>query len=314
MNNWQKYLYLITVLIILNVSTCSCVFAVNQSGRKTQVTADIPSRYNIRLFGYTAPNAIVQANGIRTFAQVLSDKTGYFLIDPLPVADEALEICLITIDAERRSGFPFCHKLPDTDKPSEIGPILLAPTLSLSKGLIWQKQTAEASGQTIPNAKVDISFFETQQTASSNTEAFFRTLSKFFNLEVEAKGIPIISAESDEKGNFSVNMPNYKALTYRIFAKAYFDNSPTLKSQTLVFRVNPYFDYWWKYIFPKIIFFLIFILLLVYLVYMEAKTKKLRRVLIRFNEKKLRPFGVRAHLRFQRLLYNFQEYLRSDQK
>ncbi len=313
MKTWQKYLYLITILTLLNVSSIPQVFAVNQSGRKTQVTATIPSRYNLRLFGYTAPSVIVQATGVRTFAQVSSDKDGYFLIDPLPVANEALEICVTTIDTERRTGFPFCLELPDTEKPTEIGPILLSPTLSLSQGAIWQKQFAEASGQTIPNTTVEISFFETASSIS-NTKAFFNTLSKILNPTAEAAGIPIISAKTDAKGNFSVNMPNYKPLTYRIFAKAYFENSPTLKSQTLIFQVNPYAEYLWRYVIPKIFLFLFLFFILLYLAYMESKTKRLRRALVRFNERKLKPFEVRARLRLQRLLYNFQEYLRSGQK
>jgi len=308
MINRHKYLCLITALILLFISTPADIWAA-QSGRKTQVQATIPARYSIRLFGYTAPNAIVQASGVRTFAQVSSDNKGYFLIDPLPVAAEAKEICVTTIDAERRAGFPFCINLPDTDKPTEIGPVLLSPTLSLSAGSFWQNQVAGASGQTIPDAEIAISFFETPIKPSASL-----ALAKIFNMEVEAAGIPLLSTTSDSKGNFSVNLPSFKASGYRLFAKAFYGKSPTHKSQTLNFMVNPYSEYWWKYIVPKIILCLIFLLLLGFLVYWESKTKRLRLAFAVVNEKRLKPFGIKLHLKLQRLTYNLQDYLRSNRK
>lgn len=308
-----KYLYLITVLIVLSISSHPYAHAVNQSGRKTQVTATIPSRYFLRLFGYTAPNAIVQASGVRTFAQVSSDAKGYFLIDPLPVAFEAKEICVMTIDAERRTGFPFCIALPDTDKPTEIGPVLLSPTLSLSKGAFWQREVAGASGQTIPDAKVDISFFEIP-IAPSIRQVLIHTLAGLFNPTAQAAGIPLLGTVSDTKGNFSVNLPSWKASGYRIFVKAFYNQAPTLKSQTLSFTVNPYAEYWWKYIAPKIILFLLLTLILSFIVYWERRTKKIRLALARFSEKRLKPFEVRLHLQLQRLMYNLREYLRSSRK
>lgn len=312
MTDKLKYLYLITTLILLYVSNPSSIFA-TQSGRKAQIQATIPARFYIRLFGYTAPNSIVQATGVRTYAQVSSDNKGYFLIDPLPVAFEAKEICVTTIDAERRTGFPFCINLPDTDKPTEIGPVLLSPTLSLSQGSFWQNQIAGASGQTIPDTKVDISFFETPITLSLK-QAVMNALASFLHPQAEAAGIPLLATISDNKGNFSVNLPSWKASGYRIFVKAFYNQSPTLKSQTLSFRVNPYAEYWWTYIAPKIILFLVLLLFILFLIYLEARTKKLRLAFAKFNEKRLKPFEVKLHLQFQRLLYNLQEYLRSSQK
>lgn len=318
----QKLIYLITTIILLTISNITFVDASYQSGAGTKVTANIPSKVDIRIYGYTAPNALVQASSIRVFAQVSSDKTGYFLIDPLSVSNEAREVCLTTIDSEQRSGFPLCIGIPDIVKPTEIGPILLSPTISINNNQIIQlaslaesrraENQGQATGVTIPNSEIEISFFDNASTGITLIPP------------VEAKSIPKITTSTDKNGSFSINLPAAKALTYRIFAKAFYGptspyglrgagKSPTPNSLTLTYSVVSYSNYWLKNILPGIIFWFLFMLSLIALIWWEIKTGKGRLALGLFSETRLKPFGVRLSLTHRRIWYNFQARLKSDQ-
>lgn len=307
----HKFIYLKIILLLLFISFSSPTLA-RESGRKTTVQATIPAKIDIRLFGYTAPNAIVQAEGVRIFGQVSSDSDGYFLIDPLPISPEAEEVCVTTIDAEGRAGFPLCINLPEADKPAEIGPILLSPTLSLSAGSIWQSEKAAATGQTIPNSKVDFSFFEIETVMRAQN--VLDLLAQKIIQPVEAIGLPLLTTKSDIKGNYSISLPTWKSSAFRIFTKAYWHDAPTHKSLTLSFNVGEFMEYWVRSVLPKILLYLFIMILLITLIYMEYKTKKVRVLFVHFSETKLKPFGVRTHLRLRRLWYNLREYLRSNQK
>jgi len=314
----SSLIYLFTTLILLSVSSVGTVEAAYQSGAGTKVEASIPAKVDIRIYGYTAPNALVQATSIRVFAQVSSDKTGYFLIDPLPVSQEAKEICLTTIDSEQRHGFPLCVNLPETDKPIEIGPLLLAPTLSLSNASLVQNQNLQsaAGGTTLPNAEVEISFFENAVSATPG-ESFgyhWDVLTALLIPAAEAKSVPRLTTTTDQKGNFSINLPTNKAMTFRVFAKAFYDKLPTPKSTTLTFSVSSYANWWLANILPKIFLFALFLICLSALSWYEVKTQKGRLFLAQISEKRLKPFGVRTGLTLRRIWYNLQGYLRSRQK
>lgn len=308
-----KYLYLITTFLYLSISSCfSSVEAVERGGQ-TEITANIPAAVVIRVFGYTAPNALVQAEGYRVFAQVSSDKNGYFLIDPLPISDQAKEICLSTIDSERKTGFPLCISVPSaSDTALEIGPILLSPTIGLSSDSIWQKQTVAAAGYTVPNSKVVFSFFEVAKV--STAQQFTNVLAKIFHPEVEAASLPFLAATSDKKGAFSINLPTGKAKGYRVFVKALYRESPGPKSHTLSYMVGSSWEYWRKYILPKLIFVFAISALSSWLIVWEIRTKKLRSWFAYFSEKRLLPFEVRTGLRLRRLWYNLRELWMSNRK
>ncbi len=297
------YKYLFITLLLL--STSSVAAAKSQSGAATEVKASIPSKVDIRIFGYTAPNSLVQAESIRVFAQVSSDKSGYYIIDPLPVSTQAKEICLTTIDSEKRSGFPVCISMPDITKATEIGPVLLSPTLSLSSNSFIQssKQQSSAFGKSLADAQLEISFFE--NSALSLTGIFIPT--------VEAKTIAKITTKTDETGSYSINLPAEKVATYRLFARAFYENAPTPNSQILGYSVISYTNYWLKNILPRLILLLLFFILLGIAVWYEKKTKKGRVFLAYFSERQLKPFGVRSRLTLRRIWYNCRGYLRKDQ-
>lgn len=307
-----KYIYLYIVLILIAISIPYPVLAVN-SIRREQVQGEIPAKFELRIFGYTSPNSTVQAQAFRTYAQVTSDNLGYFEVNKLAVADEASEICLVTIDSSRRTGFPLCIDVTTISPGQDLGPLLLSPTISFNQAKIWQDQTAGASGQTLPDTTVLVSFFETQ-TLMTSWDMLYNKLSEIISPKVQAAGIPPLLATSDSKGFFSLSLPTWKVVGYRMFVKALYKESPTLHSNTLSYNVTPYSQYWFNYILPKMIMFIAVLLITLTLSYMEWNSRTITHALVYFNEKKLKPFEVRLHLKLQRLGYNLQESGRSHRK
>lgn len=307
----KKYIYLITLLLYLSISPFPAG-AAQTSGAQAEIKARLAEKFYLRIFGYTAPNALVQVLGIRVFAQGSSDTTGYFLINDVPVSNEAKEICITTIDSERRVGFPLCISLPVTNKPREIGPLLLSPTLSLSEGIIWQNQEAGASGRTIPNETVHVSFFEV--APESITDHVAASLRGRMSGEVHAADLPVLAISSDEKGAFSFNLPSSKALGYRFYVKSEYKGNPTPKSQTLAFLIGAFASYFLLYILPWIIFLILFALMVTALIWYERKTHVFAFYYRYIIEKKLRPFEVQLHLRLRHGSYKLRDWWRQHQK
>jgi len=290
---------LITALTYLCISIIPAhTFAASsQSGAKSTVKANIPFTTTIRLFGYAPANSMVQVLGVRVFAQTTADKNGYWVFYELPISAQARELCISAIDAEKRVSFPSCIYLPETDKPSEIGPVLLAPTVSLSSGSLWQNETGNASGFAIPNSTVKVSFFEVQD----NIQTGWR-LAKW----AEAAEIPILTTQAGNLGEFSFSLPTWKTGNWRMFVKAIYNNQPTPKSQTLLFTIGAIINYWFIYILPKLLWLLAFLIALILFILWEKRHKRVRKLVAKLIEKKWKPFAVRSGLMWRRLQYNLR--------
>lgn len=295
-----KYIYLFILLIYLSISPSPLL--AKESGGKTEVKAEIPAKRYIRIFGYTSPYSLVQANGVRVFAQTTSDRSGYFLIDKLPLSLDAEEICLVTLDSQRRTGFPLCLPITTEEVENEYGPLLLSPTFSLSKGFFWQNGKETGKGMTIPNSRVLVSLFEAGNTYISLVTA------------AQAADRSSVTVTSDAKGAFEIKLPSGRATLYRLFAIAFRQEAPTLKSQTLSYSVASNLDYWLRYILPKLIIFFIIMTAFIFAISKEYRTNCMRRRLLLFNETKLQPFLVRKSLALRRLWYNLRQYLKSGRK
>jgi len=307
-----KYIYLIILFLYLYISYVPTQIFARESGAAAKIFASIPGKFSLRIYGYTSPNSIVQAESVRVFAQTTTDRYGYFILNDVQISNEAKEICVSSIDSERRSSFPLCVTIPETDKPTEIGPLILAPTISFTGGGIWQNQKAFASGQTVPEKEVVVSFFEVP--ASSLSKEIEKKVAKFFYPTVEATSLPFLRTNSDVKGNFSFTLPTSRATAYRFFAKTIYEDAPSLKSHTLVFSIGSFIGYFLLYTLPKILTILIILLMLYLFLIWELKNKKARILLYRLKEKRLKPLEVRLHLKYQRLLYNLLRRWKSNRK
>ncbi|MBI3955039.1 hypothetical protein HY338_01235 [Candidatus Gottesmanbacteria bacterium] len=307
------YLYLIIILILLSISNIAFheVYAA-QSGGQTKISATIPAKTSIKIFGYTSPDAIVQVTSVRVFGQTISDKTGYFEFNDVAISAEALEICLSTYDSDKRVGLPFCLSVPNIISRKEIGPLLLSPTLSLSSTKIWQNQKVHAEGKTIPNQQVEVSFFEISPKTLSQKISNY--IVRLFNYHVLASDLPILSITSQRNGTFNFNLPTSRAIAYRVFVKAIFKDKPTLKSQTLTYSIGSSFSYFMTYILPWFILIMTLLILSTGTYVYDMKTHRVRKALGNVIEKRWKPFVIKINLRSRRLMYNFRDYWRSHRK
>src|SRR3989344_5205390 len=137
-----------TILIYLYISAFLFPFsffpkgiaAANNSG--VNINARIQPQSYVSLFGFTSPNTIIEAGGIRTFGHSQSDSDGNFTLHNLPVAEGVREVCLTALDEANRISIPLCLALDGKTYFQNIGPVILPPTISLSKKEIFRNQKA----------------------------------------------------------------------------------------------------------------------------------------------------------------------------
>ena len=194
----------------------------------------------LTLFGYTSPQALVQLQGRQVAEEVIAGKNGYFFFDriflPRP-NPQYPELCLNSIDTQSRISFPNClPPLPTEPFDMSIGPVLLPPTFTLTKGSFLPQEQVVASGLTIPNSKVMI-YLANDVTRKS---LFSRLVPETF-----AYNLPQYQTQSDQDGRFEFNLPTIKRSNWKIFAGANWQNSPTPKSNTLNFKIQSWWEWLW---------------------------------------------------------------------
>lgn len=308
----SKVILLIISLLYLTISYFPHKTLAAQRQTKPGIVLEIPALFHLKIFGYTSPYSLVEIESIRVYGKTTSKYDGYFEFVSLPISREAQELCLTTLDEEKRVGAPTCVSASQRNNSYEIGPVLLSPTLSLSKNLLWPGEQARASGKTVPDSTVVISFFESD--ADTFTLVTDKIIALFSPGIAQAKQVPLLTIPADRKGNFSVNLPSTKTSFYRLFSKTIYRESPTPKSITLSFLVGSYWGFWIRFILPKILFILIIAVVIWYLVYNEMQYKTVRSQLYVFNETRLKPFGVKTRLKLRRLRYKYEEFRSSIRK
>ncbi len=209
----------------------------------------------LTLFGYTSPNALVQLEGQRVSEQVIANLDGYFFFDriflPLPSLQLGKitypELCLTSIDTQSRISFPTClPSLPIGPFEITVGPVLLSPTFTLSKGNFLPQEQIVAQGLTIPNSEVNI-FLANDSPLSGQ-----KWLNKFFRGKIIspalAYSLPQYQTKADKQGNFEFNLPTIKKANWKIFVGANFQGAQTPKSNTLNFKIQS----WWEWLWGKV--------------------------------------------------------------
>ncbi len=246
--------------IIYDLTT---TFALEQTA-STTITASIGEN-RVTIYGYTSPNSRVELSSSQVFSVTYSDSTGYFLFDKtlLPKV-ELSDLCLSSIDNNSRQTTPVCFPPPPaTNYHTDIGPILLPPTISLENSQINPNSTVTSSGQAIPNSQVSINFYKVNDSAKA-----------FLIKDAFAYSLPSVSAATDSQGNFSLNLPTAYASNYRLYATAKFDNNYSPKSNTLIYILPSLFYLFLqqypllKFLIPLFIFTLI---VFVYILHLRSK-------------------------------------------
>jgi len=240
-------------------STLAIDYSANTS---TTITASIGEN-RLTIYGYTSPDSRVELSNSKVFSVTYSDSTGYFLFDKILLPKINLsDLCLTSSDNNSRQTTPTCFPPPPTTNyQTDIGPILLPPTISLEEDNINPNSTVVTSGQAIPNSQVSLSFYKVSDSAQA-----FSLVKK-----VSAYSLPSVTATTDDQGNFSLNLPTAYASNYRLYASTKFKNNYSPKSNTLVYilpsllylflQQHPFL----KYLIPLFIFTLIIFFYLLHL-------------------------------------------------
>ena len=206
-------------------------FAIDYSASaSTTVTASIPEN-RVTIFGYTSPNSRVELSSPKVFAVTYSDQTGYFIFDKTILPRNPSDLCLISFDNHGRTTSPTCIPPPPLyNYHTDIGPILLPPTISLENDQIDPNSTVISSGQAIPNSTVSINFYK----VNNNGQSFVK--------EVQAYSLPSLTATTDGLGNFSLNLPTAYSSDYRLYASTKFQDNYSPKSNTLIYFLPSFFS------------------------------------------------------------------------
>jgi hypothetical protein len=191
---------------------------INQDQTVT-ISAQVPAN-TVLIYGYTSPNSRVELNSSRAFAVTYSQENGYFVFDHIILPRHSQDLCLTSQDESNRLNNPVCIPEPPLyNSYTEIGPILLSPTLSLDL------QNQYSSGQSIPNSTIQVYLYQQSSPLS---------LIK----KVQAFDLPILETKTDSQGNYSLNLPNTTAANYRIFSTVQYLEANSPKSNTLLYHPN----------------------------------------------------------------------------
>lgn len=187
--------------------------------------------FRFTLFGYTSPKALVTFSGQGIFDQTQADEKGYFEFANRFSPFSPHEACLTAKDQFGRLSSPTCLPPFPVNTNVKIGPVILAPTVSLNKNNFYVNEEIILSGQSIPNSEIDLSIF-TQETS-------FDKLFSFFIKPVNAFSIPKIQAKTDNLGNFSISLPSGSSQKYRFFTQVNYLKNSSENSLILTIDVLP---------------------------------------------------------------------------
>lgn len=213
--------------------------------------------HQVTIYGYGQPNSTIELTSPRVYASVYSDDSGYFIFDRTILPVDPSELCLSAIDDSNRRSLPVCiPPPPPNNELTDIGPILLSPTLTLDKDRIKPNSTSIASGQSIPNSPVNIYLYQV------DSQSFV------FPKSVQAFSLPIFSTITDSLGNYSFNLPTAYSSNYRLYSTVIYKNDPSPKSNTLIYHLPSLLWLFWLQNSWLIITFFVFIITLTFFFYL----------------------------------------------
>lgn len=202
--------------------------AIEQSN-SVSVSASIGEN-EVSIFGYTSPNSKVELTGINIYSLDYSDDTGYFEFNSLVLPRNSSELCLQSKDDSSRSSSLICTPPPpSTNYHTDIGPIILPPTVSLEQDNIHPNTTVISSGQSIPKSTVTVYFYKVNDSAQS------------FPKSALAYSLPKIETTTDEKGNYNINLPTAYSSDYRLYTSVTYNDNFSPKSNTLLYTMPSLF-------------------------------------------------------------------------
>jgi hypothetical protein len=227
------------------------VYTADQSS-SVSVSATI-GQNEVTVNGYTSPNSRVELTGINIYSLGYSDSTGYFEFKNIVLPKNLSELCLQSQDGSSLSSSLHCIPSPPAvNYHTDIGPILLPPTISLEESQITPNATVISSGQSIPKSTVTVFFYKVDDSAKS------------FPKQVSAYSLPKIETTTDENGSYSITIPTAYSSDYRFYTSTKFIDNFSPKSNTLLYSMPKNTSYLIflipTFIFSLIIFFIVLFL------------------------------------------------------
>ena len=209
--------------------------------------------YKANIYGYSAPNAKVELVATNAQATTYSNKYGYWQFRKIYLPPIASEICFYLTDNQNLSAPPTCIPTPPAnDFTSNIGPIILPPTIAINSANISPDSTVASSGQSIPNTPIQIHFFRTEQ-------------SRLFPA-VYAYSLPSLDALTDKNGFFNFSLPTAYSTSYKFFAtNNHPDLGPSPISHTLNLSLPSFWQIYQQIIITLVLFFITLALFIYFL-------------------------------------------------
>lgn len=178
------------------------------------------------IFGHTSPNSRVEITSPRVYALTFSNSSGYFEFTKTLLPPNPSDLCLSSTDDSGRRSLPVCIPPPPPENyHTNLGPIILSPTLTIDANNLKAYATTPASGLTIPDSTVLIHFYQVSSSRSLIPE-------------VQAMNLPPLETKSNNQGQFSLSLPTDHYGQYRLFATTLFDNNSSPKSFSLNYQLK----------------------------------------------------------------------------
>ena len=275
----MRYFFIIIVLLLIIPLQLLYLYSKNhQLGTVAGITSQEQEvensvsigEYHFSLFGYTSPQAEVTFNGQGIYDQTIADNAGYFTLKNRFSPFSPREACLSSKDQFGRISAPVCLASFPTQYNIVIGPVIVPPTISLDKPNYFIGDEVVLTGQSLPDADINLSMFTQTQGGSRKVESRFGNglgnlkqedglspiqplfsnfltrfpllnLSSIFHIikPVEAFSFPDLTAKTDAQGNFSLALPSSQAQNYRLFTQVDYQDEPSANSLTLSLKILP---------------------------------------------------------------------------
>ncbi|MFZ2152892.1 MAG: hypothetical protein WAV41_02430 [Microgenomates group bacterium] len=232
------------------LSSFSLAFTVDRQ-KSVNVSASIDENH-CTIYGFTSPNSRVELSNPQVFDVTYSGNNGYYEFNRLILPKNPSELCLTAIDDNNRHTNPTCFPPPPpVNYYTNIGPIILPPTVTINDANIRENSTVAASGQSIPFSPINIYLYQVNAHAP------------IFAKPAQAFGLPVFTTTTDEDGNYDLNIPTSLSSDYRLFSTVQFATLPSPKSNTILYTLPAIFN---LYIYIPL--FIVSLLIFAYVLYL----------------------------------------------
>ncbi len=211
-------------------------------GQKAVTVNAAVEETRLNIFGYSCKKCQIELSNPYVYAKTISDEKGYFEFNRIIIPKKYSDLCLIPIDKYGQQSMPTCiASPPSSNYHTNIGPILLAPSINIDKN--------KASGESIPNSTINVHFFK----------------------ESPGYSLPTITASTDSEGYFNFNIPSVYQSNFRFYVNSIYKENTSSRSNILKYRLPIRHDYFYFIIIPLFIILLTILFRVIYSKYLHIK-------------------------------------------